>query len=611
MQQAVDTTSTTGYTAGPAWNTTAASGMSAAGAGLLPAGPSCQPCPACGGLNCLCRPRFFAGQLLTEQDLNRLDQYIVAKNQLHNRYLVGRGVVSGLDVTCSPCTGSIAVSAGYAIDTCGNDIIVCTPDVVDICKLINACTPNIQTSCGPYQDTTACKDMTQDWILAIRYQETPSRGATALTGAAQCGCASSATCSCGSVSKACGCGSMQPAGSCCGQTISATSTVSTKLPRRGAPPSCEPTLTCEVYNYEVFKAPAAKSDILGRNVTGLAGFASLIGGEMFASIACCVEGLLAIIPPLPAADLNDQAGAQAWSAWCCNMRMALIQYVSAHGGQDCQALAKLRAVTCPSANANDQADFYRQLLVAVETELLVFIELILDCVCTAALPPCPAPGDPRVPLARVRVRGSDCTIVSVCDWTTLRKNVVTTKTLGYWLGWLPFVPLLREFMQEICCAVFGLPAQLGYRPDPVIGRAAESRTEDTVKGQDTTNPPITFAARKYTASNPISEAVVANLAGTTSQLGVGDLLRAMLTPVDPKTPPERLAESPHARVLAEIARPLVNAFGPLAAAASGKLGRQSTTFATTDTVEAMRAQVESLQKTVATQQTALDALRKP
>jgi hypothetical protein len=166
-------------------------------------------------------------------------------------------------------------------------------------------------------------------------------------------------------------------------------------------------------------------------------------------------------------------------------------------------------------------------------------------------------------------------------------------------------------MQEICCAVFGLPAQLGYRPDPVIGRAAESRTEDTVKGQDTTNPPITFAARKYTASNPISEAVVANLAGTTSQLGVGDLLRAMLTPVDPKTPPERLAESPHARVLAEIARPLVNAFGPLAAAASGKLGRQSTTFATTDTVEAMRAQVESLQKTVAAQQTALDALRKP
>ena len=51
----------------------------------------CTPCPVCGGLECLCRPRFYAGQLLNEQDLNRLDRYIVAKNRLHNRYLHGWG----------------------------------------------------------------------------------------------------------------------------------------------------------------------------------------------------------------------------------------------------------------------------------------------------------------------------------------------------------------------------------------------------------------------------------------------------------------------------------------------------------------------------------------
>ena len=60
-------------------------------------------CPACGGLQCLCRPRFFAGQLLTEEDLNRLDHYIVEKNKLHNRYLHGWGVVCGLEVVCHPC----------------------------------------------------------------------------------------------------------------------------------------------------------------------------------------------------------------------------------------------------------------------------------------------------------------------------------------------------------------------------------------------------------------------------------------------------------------------------------------------------------------------------
>ena len=38
-------------------------------------------CPACGGLECLCRPRFFAGQLLTEEDLNRLEHYIIEKNK--------------------------------------------------------------------------------------------------------------------------------------------------------------------------------------------------------------------------------------------------------------------------------------------------------------------------------------------------------------------------------------------------------------------------------------------------------------------------------------------------------------------------------------------------
>src|SRR6266496_6842089 len=68
--------------------------------------PVCDPrpvCPACGGLECLCRPRFFAGQLLSEEDLNRLDHYIVEKNKLHNRYLHGWGVVCGLDVVCNPC----------------------------------------------------------------------------------------------------------------------------------------------------------------------------------------------------------------------------------------------------------------------------------------------------------------------------------------------------------------------------------------------------------------------------------------------------------------------------------------------------------------------------
>src|SRR5215467_8637122 len=87
--------------------------------------PACEcppPCPACGGLECLCRPRFFAGQILTEADLNRLEQYVVNKNQLHNRYLHGWGVVCGLEVLRHPCGDRVTVRSGYALSPCGDDI---------------------------------------------------------------------------------------------------------------------------------------------------------------------------------------------------------------------------------------------------------------------------------------------------------------------------------------------------------------------------------------------------------------------------------------------------------------------------------------------------------
>src|ERR1700722_1031417 len=96
-----------GYNPRPGWNPIPIITPTPPATGLYPPGPACQPCPDCGGLDCLCRPRFFAGQLLTEQDLNRLENYIIAKNQLHNRYLVGRGVVCGLELTCSPCANTV------------------------------------------------------------------------------------------------------------------------------------------------------------------------------------------------------------------------------------------------------------------------------------------------------------------------------------------------------------------------------------------------------------------------------------------------------------------------------------------------------------------------
>ena len=83
------------------------------------------------------RPQFFAGQLLTEADLEALSAYVAGKNRLHNRYLVGAGVVCGLGVRCAgKGSGEIVVTAGYALDCCGNDIVVPCDTTVDVTALI-------------------------------------------------------------------------------------------------------------------------------------------------------------------------------------------------------------------------------------------------------------------------------------------------------------------------------------------------------------------------------------------------------------------------------------------------------------------------------------------
>src|SRR5687767_2623073 len=166
-------------------------------------------CPQCGGLECLCRPRFFAGQLLTEEELNGLDRYIVAKNRLHNRYLHGWGVVCGLEVVCDDCGDGVIVNPGYALSPCGDDVIVCRETPVDVCRLIDACRKVDVRDCDPPRRDDSCDDAVQDWVLAICYQETPKRGVMPLRGGPACGCGPhSGACSCGGGGGggSCGCG---------------------------------------------------------------------------------------------------------------------------------------------------------------------------------------------------------------------------------------------------------------------------------------------------------------------------------------------------------------------------------------------------------------------
>jgi hypothetical protein len=151
-----------------------------------PARPDCG-CGGCGGTGtadlsaaAFVRPRFFAGQLLTEDDLGLLTGYVTAKDRLHNRYLFGAGVVCGLRVTCDPCGGgTVSVQPGYALDCCGSDLVLACPTTLDINAMIRDLrAARLGKDCGDPcadQDTQSAgrrgTAITRHYCLYARYGE--------------------------------------------------------------------------------------------------------------------------------------------------------------------------------------------------------------------------------------------------------------------------------------------------------------------------------------------------------------------------------------------------------------------------------------------------------
>lgn len=100
---------------------------------LQPCPCGCAPCeePCC-GLECVERPRFYCGQLLGEDDLTALVDWTRSRLR-RGKHHHGWGVVCGLGVRRDPqnLTGVI-VGDGYAVDCCGEDVVLCAPETVDL-----------------------------------------------------------------------------------------------------------------------------------------------------------------------------------------------------------------------------------------------------------------------------------------------------------------------------------------------------------------------------------------------------------------------------------------------------------------------------------------------
>jgi hypothetical protein len=95
----------------------------------------CSPCDGtCCRLDCIVQPRFFCGQLLTDADLSALLKWARDRFGL-SRYRHCWGVVCGLDVRGKyNSLTTVIVTPGYAVDCCGNDIIICQDEPIDLKK---------------------------------------------------------------------------------------------------------------------------------------------------------------------------------------------------------------------------------------------------------------------------------------------------------------------------------------------------------------------------------------------------------------------------------------------------------------------------------------------
>ncbi len=599
-------------------------------------------CPACGGLECLCRPRFFAGQLLTEEDLNRLDHYVVAKNRLHNRYLVGWGVACGLEVVCNACTGvdqvatGVLVKPGYALSPCGNDIVLCKTEPVDICALINACrppqdqcydlftTPQATPTGAAYSPASTlggvrgqlpeCDGGSDDWVLAVCYSEKPSRGVTALLRAAtsctackcggNCGCGgqcscqgTSGKCSCGTNAGAarsstnCGCGNGKPA---------PNPNLASALPDQ-----CEPTMTCEGYRFVVYKAPT-KSDVKKKDY-----------GAAAKRFLCC------ILPQLQNVGSPTQAGVrtpQQAIDWVYTLRDTVRDFILNEGFYDCQIAARLMAVGIPTYVNTIPADqFTTQITAAAYGVIGVGLLVLQKCLCAAFLPPCPDPAQlDCVPLATVTVTRGSCRVLRVCN-VGVRKFLVTIPNITYWLSFFTSgKSFLRPLLEAICCT-------------PLVGRyTGASISELNLFRQGLRSQAATPGVREAVAPGTAPDQ---GAVGSTSSNGsaftnlflealmnpnrnvtVENLLLAALDARDadgnPFATPEELANPTEFILLNEVVAPLLRQFAPtdrlgVLGALGDLAGGTTETGATGD----LAREVEDLKARVADQERMINELR--
>ncbi len=349
-----------------------------------------KTCSNCGDIECFERPRFFGGQLLTDKDLEAAQRYVIEKNKLHNRYLVGTGVVCGLAVRCDPCCdGSVIVESGYAIDCCGNDIVLCQPETVNVLDCLEKQREEEEPYCGTKIRASKLQQAEQikEYYLIISYDEEPAEPVTALI-------------------RDNGCGNSR----------------------------CEPSRIRESFCFELQeKKPRDRRE-------------SLIPDESFlGQVIECIRKLQSVGNTLNSAAQAEQEFANnpnALDTAFYQLRSYVLEFYNREPKIRCNLPDKIAEIE----NKYKTADTSQQKYNAAILMLALLIQLLIDCFCNAILVPCgECDEDEGIILACLTIRGHK--IEKICN--TVRKQLITGPSLRYWMQ--PLFSAVEKLLELGCC----------------------------------------------------------------------------------------------------------------------------------------------------------------
>jgi len=485
------------------------------------------------GSSAFVRPRFFGGMLLSEDDLQAIDDYTVAKRRLTNRHMFGPGVVCGLDVDCDPCKpGWVTVTPGYALDCCGNDIVVGCPEKLDALALLNELRRRSGGDCGE-----PCDDKPQRrYLLVVSYAEQPTDPVAPYV---QDDCAVG-DCDFSRVREGYRfelvCDVEDPDPSLLDRlrecvrpddeetkadvnALVKVARLAETQARVAAVRETGEVPKVDIPNVQEFgevrkEAIGPKVALLSRSTAALAAAAAHdvkrgpaigLGAQRRESISDNTRKLarellasdeLKELPELERARVNrvlvaarDQQDLEeldveqrvwlaegygapdaqaAFAREAQSVRSRIVKRLERTGRGNCREREEVERLPLDRLDRNSRDHVWRL--------GQSFWSILVGCLCDNVNPPCPQCTETRVPLASVLIEG--CEVVDVCALN--RQWVLAPRTLNYWV---PIVDELRRLLLSRCCA-----PERGYRPSAV--REVETLREQGVQAMSMVRSPL-------------------------------------------------------------------------------------------------------------------------